>query len=293
LKTNLQAAAIWFVENKDKSLDEILVERWKEKCSGTDSKKEKRKRCVSAALAEREDDTPEEKLVKDALKSLLEEDSDEVYEFLSRSSSRTFRDIENDGETHDLGAATDKDCPTQEGNRRNKRCATWKPTHPILTDTVAPVPDILHVAKTFKERHVMNDNAFEDLFNTEEITQHSINYQLNLFRPIGGKVPANTIIKRSDAEKLTDYKNSDPYGWNLKKSKKKIQIIQVELKKTEAGELKPTAKWYKAKVVFGTKGGEINHMEPPEEKTFIPRPPPATPAPAAAPAAAAAAAAAA
>merc|ERR1712107_472660 len=99
LKNRLQTAAIWFVENKDKTLDEILVDRWKEKCSGTDSKKEKRKRCVAAALAEREEDTPEEKLVKGALKSLLEEDSDEVFEFLSRSSSRTFQDIENEGDT--------------------------------------------------------------------------------------------------------------------------------------------------------------------------------------------------
>jgi len=99
LKTRLQTAAIWFVENKDKTLDEILVDRWKEKCSGTDSKKEKRKRCVAAALAEREDDTPDDKLVKGALRSLLEEDSDEVYEFLSRSSSRTFQEIENEGDT--------------------------------------------------------------------------------------------------------------------------------------------------------------------------------------------------
>merc|ERR1712012_995505 len=99
LKNRLQTAAIWFVENKDKTLDEILVERWKEKCSGTDLKKEKRKRCGAAALAEREDDTSEEKLVKDALKSLLEEDSDEAFEFLSRSSSKTFQDIENEGDT--------------------------------------------------------------------------------------------------------------------------------------------------------------------------------------------------
>merc|ERR1712012_131347 len=99
LKTRPQTAAIWFVENKDKTLDEILVDRWKEKCSGTDSKREKRKRCVAAALAEREDDTTEEKLVKDALKSLLEEDSDEVYDFLSTFSSRTFQDIENEGDT--------------------------------------------------------------------------------------------------------------------------------------------------------------------------------------------------
>merc|ERR1711963_49544 len=99
LKTRLQTAAIWFVENKDKTLDEILVERWKEKCSGTDSKREKRKRCVAAALAETEEDTPDEKLVKGALKSLLEEDSYEVYDFLSTSSSRTFREIENEADT--------------------------------------------------------------------------------------------------------------------------------------------------------------------------------------------------
>merc|ERR1712083_640899 len=85
VKSRLQSAAIWYVDNKDKTIDQILVERWKEKeeCSGADSKKEKRKSCVSAALAESEDDTSEEKQVKDALKSLLEEDSDGVYEFLS------------------------------------------------------------------------------------------------------------------------------------------------------------------------------------------------------------------
>merc|ERR1711953_114723 len=88
VKDKLQSAAIWFVENKDKTLDEILVDRWKEKCPGGASTKNKRKRCVSDALAESDDDTPEEKLVKDALKSLLEEDSDEAYEFLSTSSSR-------------------------------------------------------------------------------------------------------------------------------------------------------------------------------------------------------------
>merc|ERR1712066_379002 len=103
VKSRLQSAAIWYVDNKDKTIDQILVERWKEKeeCSGADSKKEKRKSCVSAALAESEDDTSEEKQVKDALKSLLEEDSDGVYEFLSTSSSRTFLDIENEEEIQD------------------------------------------------------------------------------------------------------------------------------------------------------------------------------------------------
>merc|ERR1711953_389476 len=105
LKNRLQTAAIWFVENKDKTLDEILVDRWKEKCPGGASTKNKRKRCVSDALAESDDDTPEEKLVKDALKSLLEEDSDEAYEFLSTSSSKTFGDIENVEETQDISTS--------------------------------------------------------------------------------------------------------------------------------------------------------------------------------------------
>merc|ERR1711963_158680 len=125
LKSKLQSAATWFVENKDKTLDEILVERWKEKCVGAASKKEKRKRCVSAALAEREEDTEDEKLVKDALKSLLEEDSDEVYEFLSRSSSKTFRDIENEG---DLGTETAVGCRRQKGNGRTKRSGLCRPS---------------------------------------------------------------------------------------------------------------------------------------------------------------------
>ena len=73
---------------------------------------------MAAALAEREEDTSEEKLVKGTLKSLLEEDSDEAYEFLSRSSSKTFRDIENEGDTQDLGTETAVDCQTQEGSGR-------------------------------------------------------------------------------------------------------------------------------------------------------------------------------
>merc|ERR1712244_205426 len=92
VKDKLQSAAIWFAENKDKTIDDILVDKWKEKCPGGPSTKNKRKRCVSDALADSDDDTPEEKQVKDALKSLLEEDSDKAYEFLSTSSSRTFGD---------------------------------------------------------------------------------------------------------------------------------------------------------------------------------------------------------
>merc|ERR1712113_170015 len=99
VKDKLQSAAIWFVENKDKTIDDILVDKWKKKCPGGASTKNKRKRCVSDALAESDDDTPEEKLVKDALKSLVEEDSEAAYDFLSTSSSRTFGDIEKEEAT--------------------------------------------------------------------------------------------------------------------------------------------------------------------------------------------------
>merc|ERR1712038_373623 len=101
VKDKLQSAAIWFVENKDKTIDDILVDKWKKKCPGGASTKKKRKSCVSDALAESDDDTPEEKQVKDALKSLLEEDSDGTYEFLSTSSSRTFGDIEKEEVSQD------------------------------------------------------------------------------------------------------------------------------------------------------------------------------------------------
>merc|ERR1711874_820070 len=107
VKDKLQSAAIWFVENKDKTIDDILVERWKEKCPGGASTKNKRKRCVSDALTESDDDTPEEKLVKDALKSLVEEDSEAAYDFLSTSSSRTFGDIEKEEATQENSTPDD------------------------------------------------------------------------------------------------------------------------------------------------------------------------------------------
>merc|ERR1712038_1898455 len=101
VKDKLQSAAIWFLENKDKTIDDILVDKWKKKCPGGISTKKKRKQCVSDALAESDDDTPEEKEIKDALKSLVEEDSEAAYDFLSKSSSRTFGDIENEEEIQD------------------------------------------------------------------------------------------------------------------------------------------------------------------------------------------------
>merc|ERR1712241_845125 len=101
VKDKLKVAAVWYLENKDKTIDQILVDKWKEKCPGGISTKKKRKQCVSEALAESDDDTPEEKEMKDALKSLVEEDSDEAYDFLSKSSSRTFGDIENEEDIQD------------------------------------------------------------------------------------------------------------------------------------------------------------------------------------------------
>merc|ERR1712038_786669 len=118
VKDKLQSAAIWFVENKDKTIDDILVERWKEKCPGGASTKNKRKRCVSDALAESEDDTPEEKLVKDALKSLLEEDSDGAYEFLSTSSSRTFGDIEKEEATQEISTSDNSNSSRNPSRKR-------------------------------------------------------------------------------------------------------------------------------------------------------------------------------
>merc|ERR1711992_410310 len=101
VKDKLKNAAVWYLENKDKTIDDILVDKWKKKCPGGISTKKKRKQCVSDALAESDDDTPEEKEMKDALKSLVEEDSDAAYDFLSQSSSRTFGDIENEEEIQD------------------------------------------------------------------------------------------------------------------------------------------------------------------------------------------------
>merc|ERR1712079_405230 len=101
VKDKLKNAAVWYLENKDKTIDDILVDKWKKKCPGGISTKKKRKQCVSDALADTDDDTPEEKEINDALKSLVEEDSDGAYDFLSKSSSRTFGDIENEEEIQD------------------------------------------------------------------------------------------------------------------------------------------------------------------------------------------------
>merc|ERR1711950_17603 len=57
---------------------------------------DKKKSCVEAGLVDKNDDSSEAKEVKDGLRNLLEEDSDEVFEFLDSYSSRTFNDIENE-----------------------------------------------------------------------------------------------------------------------------------------------------------------------------------------------------
>merc|ERR1711874_803002 len=118
VKDKLQSAAIWFVENKDKTLDDILVDKWKKKCPGGASTKKKGKSCVSDALAESDDDTPGEKQVKDALKSLLEEDSDGTYEFLSTSSSRTFGDIEKEEVSQDISTSDNSNSSRNPSRKR-------------------------------------------------------------------------------------------------------------------------------------------------------------------------------
>merc|ERR1711963_1180830 len=237
LKTRLQTAAIWFVENKDKTLDEILVKRWKEKCSETDSKKEKRKRCVAAALAEREEDTPEEKLVKDALKSLLEEDSDEAYEFLSRSSSKTFRDIENEGDTQDLGTETAVDCQTQEGSGRTKR-DVWRCKQQqwrIKLDQNIPV--IPNVGEKFSAKHVMNDADFDTLLKQEDrdgLNRDAFLLALKPYRTDRNQndVPVNTIVKQSDVENVllnnSAQKKTMKGGITVWQTKVQVKILQVD-----------------------------------------------------------------
>lgn len=112
------------MENKDKTLDQILVDRWKEKCSAANlrcprkgkkkrlnpknspdsckkTQSSKKKRCVEAGLAEADDDTEDVKEIKETLKDLLEEDSDEIFEFLEKFSSRTIADIENEEEINE------------------------------------------------------------------------------------------------------------------------------------------------------------------------------------------------
>merc|ERR1712211_172342 len=271
LKNRLQTAAIWFVENKDKTLDEILVDRWKEKCSGTDSKKEKRKRCVAAALAEREEDTPDEKLVKGALKSLLEEDSDEVYDFLSTSSSRTFREIENEGDTQELGTEAAVDCQTQEKSGRTKRDA-WRCTQQnqqqqqqqwrIKLDKNIPIiPDVLG---SFSAKHVMNDADFETLLKQDPngLNRDAFLLALKPYRTDRNQKDStvNTIVKQSDVENVL-LKSSDQIAVDGRNTvwQTKVQIPILQVGAQTAQKLNAYVRFHK------NAKGEIFHMEKPEK----------------------------
>merc|ERR1712066_198855 len=156
VKSRLQTAAIWYVDNKDKTIEQIMGERWKQKgkCSGADSK-EKRKSCVSAALADSEEDTPEAKQLKEVLKSLLEEDSEEVYEFLSTSSSRTFHDIENEEEIQDKSTSEYSDTNNLKGKiqlpTRGTRKTTRSSSRPSFQLPTRKGPTLSSVSPTKEE----------------------------------------------------------------------------------------------------------------------------------------------
>jgi len=243
---------------------------------------------VAAALAEREDDTTEEKLVKDALKSLLEEDSDEVYDFLSTFSSRTFREIENEGDTQELGTEAAVDCQTQERSGRTKRDA-WRCNQQkqqqqqqqwrIKLDKNIPIiPDVLG---SFSAKHVMNDADFETLLKQEGdgLNRDAFLLALKAYRFNFKKIilldvffsrtdrnqkdsTVNTIVKQSDVENvLLNLKTSDQIavvGKNtVWQTKVQIPILQVEAQ--TAQKLNAYVRFYK------NAKGEIFHMEKPEK----------------------------
>lgn len=192
---------------------------------------------MAAALAEREEDTPEEKLVKDALKSLLEEDSDEAYEFLSRSSSKTFRDIENEGDTQDLGTETAVDCQTQEGSGRTKR-DVWRCKQQqwrIKLDQNIPV--IPNVGEKFSAKHVMNDADFDTLLKQEDrdgLNRDAFLLALKPYRTDRNQndVPVNTIVKQSDVENVllnnSAQKKTMKGGITVWQTKVQVKILQVD-----------------------------------------------------------------
>merc|ERR1712012_198140 len=268
LKTRLQTAAIWFVENKDKTLDEILVDRWKEKCSGTDSKREKRKRCVAAALAETEEDTPDEKLVKDASKSLLEEDSDEVYDFLSTFSSRTFREIENEGHTQELGTEAADDCQTQVRSGRTKRdalrCKQQKQQQQWRIKLDKNIPIIPDVLGSFSAKHVMNDADFETLLKQDPngLNRDAFLLALKPYRTDRNQKDStvNTIVKQSDVENVL-LKSSDQIAVDGRNTvwQTKVQIPILQIGAQTAQKLNAYVRFYK------NAKGEIFHMEKPEK----------------------------
>merc|ERR1712183_1182139 len=154
LKTKLKKAAKWLNENKDKTLDDIMVERWKEKCtedslknslaqckrkgmkknsksSSTNCKNRqssKKKACLDAGLAEDESDSPEIKEIKDEMRSLVSENPDDAYDTLTATSSKTFSELEEE-EKKDLetGTQLEESCQSPE-NRRSKRSTPCPPS---------------------------------------------------------------------------------------------------------------------------------------------------------------------
>jgi len=225
---------------------------------------------VAAALAEREDDTTEEKLVKDALKSLLEEDSDEVYDFLSTFSSRTFREIENEGHTQELGTEAADDCQTQVRSGRTKRdalrCKQQKQQQQWRIKLDKKIPIIPDVLGSFSAKHVMNDADFETLLKQEGdgLNRDAFLLALKPYRTDRNQKDArvNTIVKQSDVENvLLNLKTSDQIavdGENtVWQTKVQIPILQVEAQ--TAQKLNAYVRFYK------NAKGEIFHMEKPEK----------------------------
>merc|ERR1712183_223413 len=122
LKTDLKKAAKWLNENKDKTLDDIMVERWKEKCSEESLKNSlagckrkgqkknskssstncknrqssKKQACLEAGLAEDESDSPEIKQIKEEMRSFVSENPDTAYDTLTATSSKTFSELEEE-----------------------------------------------------------------------------------------------------------------------------------------------------------------------------------------------------
>merc|ERR1711936_393166 len=120
----------------------------------------KKKSCVEAGLVDKNDDSSE---AKDGLRNLLEEDSDEVFEFLDSYSSRTFNDIDNE------------DSPNEEtkpgtGSESTSSSSENKPTTETNTDTESRQNenngrDFLQKLKTKLKKAVvwMNENKDKTL----------------------------------------------------------------------------------------------------------------------------------
>jgi hypothetical protein len=115
-KNNLKKAAKWFNENKGKSIDDIMVDRWSKKCADQSLKSSERKcldkatspsakgkckkdtantkkSCIESGLAEQAEDTEEVKEVKNELKIFFTEDPEKGFEELKKLISKGNRNI--------------------------------------------------------------------------------------------------------------------------------------------------------------------------------------------------------